>query len=262
MLKSDEPTVAAELKKLGSDEVRSRLSRGEYGDINSELQLFVERWLSSDDAIKKSASETAANTYGRRSLWVQGTIAFATSIYVLIAIFQLGAMKSTLEQTRKSAEAAKIAADAAADSAKTTRLALELSAVPEVQPEEVTCSTPVGADSRVTLHFRNTGGRRAANVSIDWAIDVPGVSSVPSPKNQSLMLIGAGQGKKSTTTQTLGDIVGDVRLSLIREGKLELGLSGRIDYKDVFGKAHWTTFSYRYRPNTDCTFDIMTVSAE
>jgi len=68
MLKSDEPTVAAELEKLGSNEVRAKLARGEYGDIGSDLQLFVERWLSSDDGISKSTSESRAEAQEEESL--------------------------------------------------------------------------------------------------------------------------------------------------------------------------------------------------
>jgi hypothetical protein len=48
MLKSDEPTVVKELEQLGTMEVCRRLARGEYGDIGSDLQLFVERWVGSN----------------------------------------------------------------------------------------------------------------------------------------------------------------------------------------------------------------------
>ena len=60
MLRTPEPEVIAELEKLGPDEVRCKLGRGEYGDIGSDLQLFVERWLTSEEARRKSASESRA----------------------------------------------------------------------------------------------------------------------------------------------------------------------------------------------------------
>ena len=76
------------------------------------------------------------------------------------------------------------------------------------------------------------------------------------------MLIGVNQVKQSTTPQTIAEMAGDARARSIREGALTLGLSGRIDYKDTFGHAHWTTFSYRYKPRTECTFNIANVSAD
>ncbi len=35
MLKTPEPEVVAELEKLGSNEVRAKLARGEYGEIGA-----------------------------------------------------------------------------------------------------------------------------------------------------------------------------------------------------------------------------------
>ena len=231
-------------------------------ETTQESERLREAEVCTAKAEKANQEIKAISVYERRSFWVQATIAAATSIYAIIAFFQLEAMNSALEQTKRSADAAVTAADAAADSAKTTRFALELSAIPEVQPEGVTCSSPIGPDSKVTLHFRNTGGRRATDVTIDWALDIPGVPYLPGPKEPSLILIGVNQVKQSTTPQTIAEMAGDVRARSIREGSLTLGLSGRIDYKDTFGHAHWTTFSYRYKPRTECTFNIANVSAD
>lgn len=62
MLKSDEPTVAKELENFGSDEVRRKLGRGEYGDIGSDLQLFVERWATNKEATRKSKSDARSES--------------------------------------------------------------------------------------------------------------------------------------------------------------------------------------------------------
>lgn len=231
-------------------------------DAQEHQALPIRQPIRNGESESPSPKEKPQRSYEERSLRVQTWIAVATSIYALIAIFQLSAMKSTLEETKASADAARLAADAASDNAKTARLALDLSAAPEIQPEAVTCSTPLSKDTTVTVHFRNTGGRRARDVHIDWAIEIPGVPIDALPKEQSLMLIGVGQTKKSTTSQTLGASAGEVQIPLIRSGQIALGLSGRIDYQDVFGRRHWTTFSYRYQPNSDCGFDIMNVTAD
>lgn len=62
MLKTPENEVVAELEKLGPDEVRSKLGRGEYGDIGSDLQLFVERWATNKEATLKSELAARSET--------------------------------------------------------------------------------------------------------------------------------------------------------------------------------------------------------
>jgi hypothetical protein len=94
MLKSDEPTVAAELEQLGSDEVRRRLARGEYGDIGSDLQLFVDRWLSSKDAINKASSERRAERRSEESLSISQRALFNSRCATIIATLAMIAAMS------------------------------------------------------------------------------------------------------------------------------------------------------------------------
>lgn len=62
MLKTPETELVAELEKLRPDKVRSKLGYGEYGDIGSDLHLFVERWL-------KSASESVSHKREEEALF-------------------------------------------------------------------------------------------------------------------------------------------------------------------------------------------------
>ena len=55
-----EHDLVTELERIGEEEVRTRLARGEFGMVGSSKSTAVKAWLSSQEAERRVARETKA----------------------------------------------------------------------------------------------------------------------------------------------------------------------------------------------------------
>jgi hypothetical protein len=184
-----------------------------------------------------------------------GWLAVFTALLVLVSAFQIGFLVSANETATKAANAARDAVEATRDATRIDQRAwVSLKNVftdPKI-PE-------VGKTIRFSVEFYNSGKTPARKLIGNAVVDpvakggepnfsytgdkqiAAGYMAPNSMSNADLFpAISRSTGKPGPLTQPLFDG--------ITNGDIILYVHGRIDYEDIFGLPHWTTFCWFYLP--------------
>jgi hypothetical protein len=165
-------------------------------------------------------------------------------------------------QTKKSADAARRGANAAAVQAETGRRALELTETADVELEAEECSTKAFAlDTRLTLHYRNFGRTRADNFRQAFSPGILPSDNPPAPNVDMTRAttLSANEPLPSGTTPTVRELLNvaiayhvipdptpEAAFDRLRSGDLRFGFWGRLQFVDVLRTFHESYFSYEW----------------
>lgn len=197
-------------------------------------------------------------SYNRVIAWLTGVLAFAALVQIGVTIAQAIFMSDGLKLTKLAADAAKENADAAITSAKVSETSIELARLDQrawVTVAETKFEEPpeVGRNPTVEVTLINTGRSPALRVRFagtvfarnrNGEIPAPDAEERPTTQPFSRMIIAPGATIETRFTCT-EPIANEPTLNLIRlSATLTLFVQGFIEYEDVFGTSHKTTFSY------------------
>jgi hypothetical protein len=203
------------------------------------------------------AREKRAEFRDRCKLVFEGLTLLVVAGYGLVAYLQWGEMIMANGITKQAAEAA-------TSSARTAREALEITEAADVGLDTIQCGTGVGADTIMTLRFKNNGRTRATEFYSRWGYDIGDIPHseqwIIGPASEAVITAGAIQ--ESTAPETIGNVAGPDRMLHILDGTLSFGFSGQFSYMDVFSKPHMGTFQYRYQHGTPCLFYLLKASSK
>jgi len=248
---------------------------------------------------EKTKQKRRRRTLRELQVWFNGILMVATIVTAVIVMYQNRIMRLTLIETQRQSdaaiEAARIAreslrsadesftrmlremqvqskasqavagassanAEAAQRSARIAETALRVTEIASLQPEAVNCiNRPLSLKTEIEVFWRNTGRTGANPVQTVLFLSVPEVQQYPVMREGSAGAVGAG-GQARTAPVHVGKTLTETGLELVNKGAIPLHLWGWAKYRDTFGGWHLTIFNYRYRPNTDCSFDVLWVS--
>jgi hypothetical protein len=181
--------------------------------------------------------------------------ASAGIVQACIFIGQLHEMEKVYGPIKTSAEAAKIAADAAKDSAETTKIAMQLDQRAWLGIEAVSPEPPIpeiGKTFIVRITIKNTGKTPARkiisrgrgepirkdgkpNFSYE-AVEPFSAHLMPGVPASTLV---APMGVPGANTSM---VVNKPVLDALADGTIAAFVHGRFEYEDIFGKPHWVTY--------------------
>lgn len=176
-------------------------------------------------------------TQQEMSKFAQWTFFLSVGQFILAIIGALGLL-ITLVLTRRSLVAAEQATKTSVQAVTLTQKISERELRAYVLVEETEIRYLPNGASEVIIGFKNTGQTPALDLVTEaWHYDVfDGRQIVRSPQ-ASKFSIGAG----ASRFKHVGPIGPDTT-TLLRNGQLRMDITGIADYRDVFGRQHWTKF--------------------
>lgn len=219
---------------------------------------------------EKTTAETKGNTKPEESWLTEDAAGFFTFALVIVGIGQLGLFYWQLRYMREAMTDARMAAEAAKDSAKATQDAVEVSRDTAkrqlrayITVDIVKCDDPETKDGIFVFHleFKNTGQTPAHDLKIITVTDIfdfplPSTFefSIPSLDNPSTVVLGSQQ---ATHAEGRSDPMTPItwRQLLSSGSGKSMYTYGTVTYRDVFGDPQYTNFCTRH------FFEVLDVSA-
>jgi hypothetical protein len=169
-------------------------------------------------------------------------------------------MKAQTKAMQDSAQASVIQAGVSKTSAQAAENALHRTEAADIELTDtgVTCSTApnnLGLDTRITVHYKNTGRTRAEESMSQEHIGITGQFLKPPTQAPSVVTVAAG-GEFKSEELGVGSALDPTLLAEINEGHLDFHLWGSVEYRDVFNEWHRFEWDSIYKPKTVCGFAV------
>jgi hypothetical protein len=159
-----------------------------------------------------------------------------------------------------AAKAAKEAADAAKQANINAETTLHLTQGADIALEPVQCATPANPnnltgltpDTKIILHFSNSGRTRAKNVLMNWHFGLVG-QPFKEISSKYPAIVPAGDRVPSVATETVGQVLGS-QLDKVNLDPALFEIHGTVTYQDIWDLDHYLKFHLTYAGH--CSFDI------
>lgn len=176
---------------------------------------------------------------------------------------QAGDTRALAIAAGKQANAAVIQAKASNISAITAEKALRISEAPDIEFSGVVCETPPnqpwGPDTKIKIHFVNSGHGTAIHIRSLFAVGLPGQRvEVPTDQIRSMAAVGFGNPIETTPTK-VGDNLTPQMIQLVQNNVVLLHMWGWVSYGDKFRMNHLLVYDLTYTPKTACEYRIVDI---
>ncbi len=184
------------------------------------------------------------------TLIFDGLLVLVGVVYSFFAYQQWQAMSGQLTEMRKSNEATTSAARSAEASVRQAKETAHLDQRAWVALEKVDVVPEAGKGLRITATIKNTGKTFAKHTEgcVSPEECVKGTNPYFGLEEKRISCGGATIGLLAPNGEFSGILnhssgsVVEASLPAIKSGEVRFFLHGRIDYEDIFGCKHWTTF--------------------
>jgi hypothetical protein len=254
---------AREIQKIvveGVSRVIGELSRQNQQNRTQDQQNHTEALVPVRDFIEQfkafrehqECSDDQASMRERFTLATLIATVIFTALTFIVFYLQLEEMRRAYDPIKNQAIAATNAADAAKESADVAKKTMQIDQRAWIGVESIDAipRTPeTGKTLSANVRMRNTGKTPARNIRQVGSLDA--ITGAPTSKYVGTVRLAGNLSPNASATipfTPLGDgnhqplRLNDEILAALRAGQLKLVVHGRIDYDDVFGDPHWTTY--------------------